>query len=409
MNPSERGDLFATDGERSAYRLGFQPSGEPSQRLDWVLTEAGASALAVGARRATNAVLNSTRDAASSTLPLAYCRLMAPKLRRTASDAFTNLTDDHRQAGPSIGNSFNQFPILFRPLARPTVSRTVSRPRNVVRAESDGWLAFCAIELPPSGLTCGCRRAGRSELYLTALRLQPMRIPDLRRVDSNHVAIRLDVTRAVDEDFPRPDGLRSECGGAHARRSRSARTWAASSPVTNRAWSGSGTSMTRRIRGAMPRPARITASSWVRPPSRTAALPVVVSGTITDVAGKPLRTRGLKSIKPASRIGASRPTPRASMPSRWRPLIAATCLSRRANCPPTASASNRAVKPSQRLDWVLTEAGTAGSSRREEAPPASPDTPKSGGQTPNQSLLTSARYESWAWHRRRHRPHGRAG
>ena len=41
---SERCDLFATDGERSAYRLGFQPSGEPMQRLDWLLTETGARA-----------------------------------------------------------------------------------------------------------------------------------------------------------------------------------------------------------------------------------------------------------------------------------------------------------------------------------------------------------------------------
>jgi hypothetical protein len=30
---SDRCDLFATDGERSAYRLAFQPSGEPMQRL----------------------------------------------------------------------------------------------------------------------------------------------------------------------------------------------------------------------------------------------------------------------------------------------------------------------------------------------------------------------------------------
>ena len=44
MTAAARCDLFATDGERSAYRLGFQPSGEPRQRLDWVLTEAGAAA-----------------------------------------------------------------------------------------------------------------------------------------------------------------------------------------------------------------------------------------------------------------------------------------------------------------------------------------------------------------------------
>jgi signal transduction histidine kinase/CheY-like chemotaxis protein/ligand-binding sensor domain-containing protein/protocatechuate 3,4-dioxygenase beta subunit len=47
MPSSERGDLFATDGERSAYRLGFQPSGEREQRLDWVLTETGAAAPSV--------------------------------------------------------------------------------------------------------------------------------------------------------------------------------------------------------------------------------------------------------------------------------------------------------------------------------------------------------------------------
>jgi PAS domain S-box-containing protein len=44
IQPSERDDLFATDGERSAYRLGFQPNGEREQRLDWVLTETGIAA-----------------------------------------------------------------------------------------------------------------------------------------------------------------------------------------------------------------------------------------------------------------------------------------------------------------------------------------------------------------------------
>ncbi|MFO1514199.1 MAG: LamG-like jellyroll fold domain-containing protein, partial [Verrucomicrobiota bacterium] len=38
--PTARCDLFVTDGERSAYRLGFQ-STDKSQRLDWVLTEGG--------------------------------------------------------------------------------------------------------------------------------------------------------------------------------------------------------------------------------------------------------------------------------------------------------------------------------------------------------------------------------
>ena len=44
IQPSERADLFATDGERSAYRFAFQPNGERKQRLDWTLTETGADA-----------------------------------------------------------------------------------------------------------------------------------------------------------------------------------------------------------------------------------------------------------------------------------------------------------------------------------------------------------------------------
>ena len=51
MQPAERADLFATDGEYSAYRLGFQPSGGREQHLDWALTETGAAAPAAGGSR----------------------------------------------------------------------------------------------------------------------------------------------------------------------------------------------------------------------------------------------------------------------------------------------------------------------------------------------------------------------
>ena len=44
MHPSEKGDLFATDGEHSAYYLGFQPTVGREQRLDWVLNETVAPA-----------------------------------------------------------------------------------------------------------------------------------------------------------------------------------------------------------------------------------------------------------------------------------------------------------------------------------------------------------------------------
>jgi signal transduction histidine kinase/ligand-binding sensor domain-containing protein/DNA-binding response OmpR family regulator len=43
MFPSERCDLFVTTGKLSAYRLGFQPTGESQQRLDWTLSETQAA------------------------------------------------------------------------------------------------------------------------------------------------------------------------------------------------------------------------------------------------------------------------------------------------------------------------------------------------------------------------------
>ena len=39
VDTSKRCDLFVTTGKLSAYRLGFQPSGEARQKLDWTLTE----------------------------------------------------------------------------------------------------------------------------------------------------------------------------------------------------------------------------------------------------------------------------------------------------------------------------------------------------------------------------------
>ena len=44
--PSERCDLFATTGKLSAYRLGFQPTAESQQRLDWTLAETQSAAAA---------------------------------------------------------------------------------------------------------------------------------------------------------------------------------------------------------------------------------------------------------------------------------------------------------------------------------------------------------------------------
>ena len=54
--PATRCDLFVTTGELSAYRLGFQLNNESRQQLDWVLTETGAAA-APRSTAATNGVL----------------------------------------------------------------------------------------------------------------------------------------------------------------------------------------------------------------------------------------------------------------------------------------------------------------------------------------------------------------
>ncbi len=68
MAAAARCDLFVTTGELSAYRLGFQPSGEPRQRLDWVLTEAGAAA-APGNSAPMNGVLDLRVEDSYATLP----------------------------------------------------------------------------------------------------------------------------------------------------------------------------------------------------------------------------------------------------------------------------------------------------------------------------------------------------
>ncbi|MGH7972230.1 MAG: LamG-like jellyroll fold domain-containing protein, partial [Limisphaerales bacterium] len=73
MQHSERADLFATDGERSAYRLGFQPNGERQQRLDWVLTETG-----VAASTSQSAAIPSSNPQSSQSLtpPVALNRVL---------------------------------------------------------------------------------------------------------------------------------------------------------------------------------------------------------------------------------------------------------------------------------------------------------------------------------------------
>src|SRR5206468_12981454 len=49
--PTERCDLFVTTGKLSAYRLGFQPTGEMQQRLDWTLAETQGAPATAGSRR----------------------------------------------------------------------------------------------------------------------------------------------------------------------------------------------------------------------------------------------------------------------------------------------------------------------------------------------------------------------
>jgi hypothetical protein len=46
VSPSAHCDLFVTTGTLSAYRLGFQPSGEGRQQLDWTLAQTQGTASA---------------------------------------------------------------------------------------------------------------------------------------------------------------------------------------------------------------------------------------------------------------------------------------------------------------------------------------------------------------------------
>jgi len=68
LAPAARCDLFVSTGELSAYRLGFQLSGEPRQSLDWVLTETGATAAPVNSAPM-RGVLNLPGDGGYAALP----------------------------------------------------------------------------------------------------------------------------------------------------------------------------------------------------------------------------------------------------------------------------------------------------------------------------------------------------
>ncbi len=58
--PSERCDLFATDGERSAFRLDFQPSGTGEHQLDWVLAQTGVAVPAARSSRGEEALVGAS-------------------------------------------------------------------------------------------------------------------------------------------------------------------------------------------------------------------------------------------------------------------------------------------------------------------------------------------------------------
>jgi PAS domain S-box-containing protein len=48
LNPSERCDVFVSNGELSAYRLDFRPTAEPQQRLDWRLADPAKTPVVLG-------------------------------------------------------------------------------------------------------------------------------------------------------------------------------------------------------------------------------------------------------------------------------------------------------------------------------------------------------------------------
>ncbi len=128
MAPADRCDLFVTTGELSAYRLGFQPSGEPRQRLDWVLTETGAPAARSGFSRR-SAIRVGDSDAQSEPGPNAPLQFR-PAPSSPPSSRTSRAISNSRTCRRARIRSAPKFPADARGTRRVEFSLPIPMPRR---------------------------------------------------------------------------------------------------------------------------------------------------------------------------------------------------------------------------------------------------------------------------------------
>ena len=376
-------DLFVTTGELSAYRLGFQPTDESQRRLDWVLTEAGASA-AVSSRRAEapNRVLRLTGTNSFVELP-------------------ANLLDDAREMTIEAWLKWDEFGF------HPTAFDLGDRSRSLILAVGDNnneafGIQSGAAPIYPSFVA----RPGALGLHQWGHVAGVVTTNGLRL----YLNGRLVATNAYTEPFftngPVQQALLgrsvlAELANLHGemdevRLWRTVRTPEQIRENMGRRLTGSEEGLvglwnfddpTNPGRDASPgaHHGKLMGQATVA----KAALPAVVYGSITDASGKPLTNASVEvheSGQPDRRV-----TPNAAGEYAFTMAPAARCdlfvttgelSAYRLGFQPTDESQRR-------LDWVLTEGVTASSSRREEALNRSPKS-EVGSQKLSQSLLRSA-------------------
>ncbi len=101
LSSREGCDLFATHGKLSAYRLGFQPSGEERQKLDWTLADPEKTPVVLGSARVPRAKSGVAPDSRStdSSVP---AKLEERGFRRDAENGTRDARAPHFPAGTVV-------------------------------------------------------------------------------------------------------------------------------------------------------------------------------------------------------------------------------------------------------------------------------------------------------------------
>ncbi len=411
IEPSERDDLFATDGQLSAFRLGFQPSSEREQQLDWVLTGTGVDA---GSSRGNEAPSENPQSEignqkSSQSLLTSAATNRVLQLDGTNSfvefpaDAFTNLnvaTIEGWIFWDRFANS-SRFFDFFVGGQTFNVQNRLTTPN--LWLERDSELVVDQIEVP-NILSTGCWTHLAAvvgpvtlKLYLNGalLSTNPVRAT---RISGSVVGKRNYLGWSnwrsiyVDEHFRgKMDEVRvwrGERTEAQIRENMGIRLtgrepglvgiWNFDDPANP-----GKDSSTNGANGKLVGQARTVAGT----------LPVVVTGRITDAAGHGL-TNAYVEVRQADGVTSRAPANADGdyaflmQPSERDDLFATDGH---------LSGFRLGFQPSgereQRLDWVLTGTGVDAASSRGNEPPSENPQSEIGNQQSNQSLLTSAATE----------------